>query len=234
MIFPRFFFLSDDELLEIIVQSKHVQAVQPHLKKCFENIRELRFEVDLRIIGMYSAEYEEVTLRPPICPKGNVEDWLGQVESAMRNTLREFISEALEVVEQTPRKEWVCMWPGQVVLCGGQAYWTAHVEEGIRNDTLSDYYNLMLLHVRSIKILLFYKRSKYKYLCRKKERKRRKICIYIEAASCKISLKIAENIQRARFPSSEVENFFRLPSSSGIFLLLFFFISKSSRRLKIF
>ncbi|RLU27110.1 hypothetical protein DMN91_000909 [Ooceraea biroi] len=154
MIFPRFFFLSDDELLEIIVQSKHVQAVQPHLKKCFENIRELRFEVDLRIIGMYSAEYEEVTLRPPICPKGNVEDWLGQVESAMRNTLREFISEALEVVEQTPRKEWVCMWPGQVVLCGGQAYWTAHVEEGIRNDTLSDYYNLMLLHLETLRELI--------------------------------------------------------------------------------
>ncbi|KAM0726282.1 Dynein axonemal heavy chain 1 [Formica fusca] len=154
MIFPRFYFLSDDELLEIIIQSKHVQAVQPHLKKCFENMRELRFEHDLRITRMYSAEYEEVTLRPLIYPEGNVENWLGQVEDAMRNTLRELIGEALEIVETTSRKQWLYMWPGQVVLCGSQTYWTAHVEDGIKNNTLSDYYSLMLLHLEELQKLI--------------------------------------------------------------------------------
>jgi len=156
MIFPRFFFLSDDELLDIIVQSKHVQAIQPHLKKCFENMRELRFEDDLRITRMYSAEYEEVTLRPSIYPEGNVENWLGQIENAMRNTLRELIGEALEAVETTSRNQWIYMWPGQVVLCGGQMYWTAHVEDGIRNNTLSDYYSLMLLHVCNMQTLDYF------------------------------------------------------------------------------
>lgn len=105
MIFPRFFFLSDDELLKIIVQSKHVQAIQPYLKKCFGNMRELRFEnPDLRITKMYSAKFEEVVLRPTIYPEGNVENWLGQVEYAMRNTLRrEIIGDALEIIEMTER-----------------------------------------------------------------------------------------------------------------------------------
>lgn len=150
MIFPRFFFLSDDELLEVVVQSKHVQAIQPHLKKCFENMKELRFEDDLRITKMYSAEYEEVVLRPAIYPEGNVENWLGQVEDAMCGTLREIITEALEIVETMPRTEWIYMWPGQIVLCASQTYWTARVEEGIVNNNLLDCYKLMLQHVRVI------------------------------------------------------------------------------------
>ncbi|TMS18883.1 Dynein heavy chain 1, axonemal [Larimichthys crocea] len=136
--FPRFYFLSDDELLEILSQTKDPTAVQPHLRKCFENIVQLQFQSDLQITHMYSGEGEEVKLFLPVWPTGNVEDWLRDVEKSMKATLRDNIDRSVKVYPEQPRAEWVLSWPGQVVIAGCQVFWTTEVSEALEQGDLAN------------------------------------------------------------------------------------------------
>ncbi len=63
-IFPRFYFLSNDELLEILSKASDLNEVNKHIKKCFDNINKLDFGQDPKstsVEGMISAEGERVS-----------------------------------------------------------------------------------------------------------------------------------------------------------------------------
>eukprot|EP00878_Enallax_costatus_P013463 GHUV01014078.1.p1 GENE.GHUV01014078.1~~GHUV01014078.1.p1 ORF type:complete len:1340 (+),score=424.03 GHUV01014078.1:252-4271(+) len=135
MAFPRFYFLSNDELLEILSEAKDPLAVQPFVKKCFEAVKELVFEQNGEISGMVSLEGEKITFVERVNPAttGAVESWLLEVEGAIKRTMHSITREALTAYPKTARTTWILQWPGQLVLNGSQVFWTREVTDAIQS-----------------------------------------------------------------------------------------------------
>jgi dynein heavy chain len=148
LFFPRFFFLSNDEMLEILSETRDPLRVQPHLKKCFEGVNSLEFDSSLDIHGMYSAQKEYVkflNLVSTADAAGAVEKWLLDVEKAMLVSLKDVCANSFYAYKETPREKWVLDWPGQVVIGVSSIYWTKEVEFTImegRKDGLKKYLEL--------------------------------------------------------------------------------------------
>ncbi|XP_066570029.1 dynein axonemal heavy chain 6 [Amia ocellicauda] len=120
MVFPRFYFLSNEDLLDILSQSKDPNSIQLHLAKCFDNIRSLDIQEQAKVhpvvASLRSAEFETIHLLKTVQVRGPVEQWLGNMETAMFNTMKRHLKLGMMDWNPLEFKKWVLSHPGQVVL----------------------------------------------------------------------------------------------------------------------
>ncbi|KYM82700.1 Dynein heavy chain 2, axonemal [Atta colombica] len=134
-VFPRLYFVSNDDTLEILAHSKQPDLMQPNIKKLFVNVKPLiskffRFQslTGKHVAdGMYSNDQEYIEFTEPVFLEGQVEYWLRDLEAAMRVTLREVLRHCRTALRKMlmKRDRWVKEWPGQPSITSTQIQWTS-------------------------------------------------------------------------------------------------------------
>ena len=135
--FPRFFFLSNSELLEILSETKDPTRVQPHLNKCFEGIASLEFNKDLEVTHMCAQFKEKIPLMSKISTvnaRGQVDKWLFDLEVQMMESLRHEVYVASENYNHENVETIISLVPNQALQCINYIAWTAYIEDAFRNE----------------------------------------------------------------------------------------------------
>ncbi|CAG6004611.1 unnamed protein product [Menidia menidia] len=133
--FPRFYFIGDDDLLEILGQATNPSVIQSHLKKLFAGIHSVLFDDQCEhIIAMCSLEGEVVQLRNVVRISNHVEAWLSELSVEMKETLKQLLYECLlagRKGEVDPSR-----YPSQILCLAEQIQFTEDVEKGIKDKNL--------------------------------------------------------------------------------------------------
>lgn len=158
--FPRFYFVGDEDLLEIIGNANDTFRVAKHFKKMFAGLSGILMDDDNNIVGITSKEGEEVRLKREVnlVKTPRINDWLSALENNMKLTLAELLGEAIEQfdtlysapeVDRTAFNDFLANYPAQIVVLASQVVWTNAVQKSLEEEGT----NLPALHESQVRIL---------------------------------------------------------------------------------
>lgn len=158
--FPRFYFVSSADLMDIVSNGKLPMKVMKHLSKLFDSIEKLKI-VDEKVekkIGshMMAKDGEVMKMSKSISLDGQVEEWLNRLLDQMLLTMRLTLADAVVTYEEKPRDQWLFDYPAQIALTGSQIGWASEVqiafarlEEGLEN-AMKDYNKKQVLQLGAL------------------------------------------------------------------------------------
>ncbi|EGG20698.1 cytoplasmic dynein heavy chain [Cavenderia fasciculata] len=157
--FARFYFVGDEDLLEIIGNSKDIIKIQKHFRKMFAGLANLILDDEkTTILGMASGEGETVMFKRPVSiangPK--IHEWLTAVENEMRNTLAVLLGESLKHYQSISETDveafskWVDLFPTQLVILTIQTIWSQNVDRILTENNATQQLDQLEKHIQNI------------------------------------------------------------------------------------
>ena len=172
LVFPRFYFVSSADLLDILSNGRDPRRVGKHLTKLFDSISKLEMKKNddgspTNIAEkMIAKDGEIVQLMEDCVCDGQVELWLNEVMNKMRSTVRNEFAKCMATYKSTPRDKWLELYPAQVALAGTQIFWTSEVnvaftslEEGYE-PAMKNYYKKQIAQLNVLITMLLGNLSK--------------------------------------------------------------------------
>ena len=137
LVFRRFYFIGDDDLLQILGQATKPAIIQTHLKKLFAGIHNVNFDRDDKhIVSMNSLQGEIVPLKNKIKISNEVEGWLNNLAREMKNTLQQLLMECLKDGRDSKTGMDPLKYPSQILCLAESILFTERCEESIRKGDL--------------------------------------------------------------------------------------------------
>lgn len=123
--FPRFFFISDDEILKILFGKDPSLLIL----KCFPGVKKFGIK-SLKISSIIGDYGEKIRLLNSVATQQIDENWLIKIEETIRETLREKIFETylnfdIESFQEDTKS------PGIVIFSSWQLYWTKQIQSSL-------------------------------------------------------------------------------------------------------
>ena len=156
--FPRFFFVSDDELLSVL-GSSDPNSIQVHMLKLFDNVKSISLRPaasggnKLAVAAMASSEGEAFDTVNPSIVDGPVETWMLLAEGEMHASLHSITKEGVFGYADAVRTDWIEKVLGMVACVGSQIWWTWETEDVFRRVRTGDKYAMKLFAERQTKQL---------------------------------------------------------------------------------
>jgi len=137
MAFPRFYFVSPADLLDILSNGNNPGKVMIHMPKiisAMDTIELQESEVRPYAIGMHACVGKEyVKFTSELALMGKVEVYLQDIIDIMRNSLRDIAKRSLKKFGELPKETWLLEDPAQVTLLINVCSWVINVEKGFES-----------------------------------------------------------------------------------------------------
>lgn len=138
-LFPRFYFVGNEDLLQLVGSNNDFSVISSHIRKMFPSIDQI-FIKDGLLTSAVSPEGETIHFKKPIDTSSfpKLHELMTVFESELKYTLAHLLEECLNCFSLDSMTKIIVNYPFQITLLALQIYWTSFMEQ-----EKNEYHNML-------------------------------------------------------------------------------------------